>query len=122
MEKAPCGLARKPFHNQFAHVDENGSFWIEGECPLCSEMKNAENRIMIEADDDAFPLQESEFYGSPGMSIRVWLAGQALACLRCSGCGTTYDNEQGTMLSITETADAAVRLADAVLARLNKPF
>ncbi len=34
-----CGLERKPFHNQYAHVDENGGFWLEGECPACDRLR-----------------------------------------------------------------------------------
>lgn len=33
-----CGLQRKPFCNQFAHVNEAGSFWLEGECPCCGQI------------------------------------------------------------------------------------
>ncbi len=43
------------------------------------------------------------------MTVRAWLAGQALACLKCDG----------THRNITEVADAAVCLADAVILRLN---
>jgi len=34
-QPTPCGMTRKPFHNQFAHVDANGGFWLEAECPAC---------------------------------------------------------------------------------------
>jgi hypothetical protein len=30
-----CGLERRPFDNQWAHVDANGGFWLEAECPAC---------------------------------------------------------------------------------------
>jgi hypothetical protein len=32
---ALCGLRRRPFHNQWAHVDANDGFWLEAECPAC---------------------------------------------------------------------------------------
>jgi hypothetical protein len=34
-----CGLTRKPFHTQHAHVDENGGFWLESECPVCARLR-----------------------------------------------------------------------------------
>lgn len=39
-----CGMARKPFgtKGQFAHVAENGSFWLESECPACRDLRSPE--------------------------------------------------------------------------------
>jgi hypothetical protein len=34
-----CGMERKPFHNQHAHVDKNGGFWLEAECPACAQFR-----------------------------------------------------------------------------------
>jgi hypothetical protein len=34
-----CGMERKPFHNQYAHVDANGGFWLEAECPACATIR-----------------------------------------------------------------------------------
>ncbi len=61
---------------------------------------------MIRANDPAFP---SSAYGGPSIDVRTWLAGQALAALRC---GSHPED-------IRQTAANAVRLADAVLAVLN---
>lgn len=36
-----CGMDRKPFHNQFAHVDKNGGFWLETECPTCAAFRTS---------------------------------------------------------------------------------
>ena len=34
-----CGLERKPFHNQHAHVNKAGGFWLEAECPCCTRFR-----------------------------------------------------------------------------------
>jgi hypothetical protein len=68
--------------------------------------KNAANTSELKAFGDmpAFPTQDGPF--TDGMTIRCWLAGQALAAL--GGRGKSL------------TANEAVELADAVIARLNK--
>ena len=62
---------------------------------------------MIDPDAPAYPACR---YGSPqGMSIRVWLTGQALSGLFGNGC----------IGSIEDRAGAAVKAADAAIAALN---
>ncbi len=69
---------------------------------------------MINKDMPAFPCQPLDSSGNPitefcvGISIRAWLAGQALAA--------TADRD----VPMTEIAEDAVRIADAVIAELNK--
>ena len=36
-----CGMERKPFHNQYAHVDANGGFWLEADCHACARFRTA---------------------------------------------------------------------------------
>ncbi len=55
----------------------------------------------------AFP--ETENYGRPGMTLRDWFAGQALA--------SVADNVEET---VDDIADWAYRLADAMLKRREK--
>lgn len=64
----------------------------------------------------AFP-QNATVEASPGMSLRDWFAGQALAGL-CAA-----HNERGvwTTASSPSTADFAYTLADAMLAEREKP-
>lgn len=67
---------------------------------------------MIKPDDPAFPLTGEQFTSRlpTGMTIRTWLAGQALAGL--SGTGNIQSGET--------IASAAVIAADRVIAKLNK--
>jgi hypothetical protein len=44
-----CGMERKPFHNQHAHVDRNGGFWLEAECPACAAIRTPTVLALAEA-------------------------------------------------------------------------
>jgi len=74
---------------------------------------------MSEPINDGGPAFPEAGYSQPngsfawpisGMSLRVWLAGQAIAGL-CAG----------SNLDVAETIEYAVEIADAVLAKLSKP-
>ncbi len=47
-----CGLKRKPFHTQFAHVDTNDGFWLETECPACARLRTPQVLSLAQAAFD----------------------------------------------------------------------
>lgn len=50
-----CGMDRKPFHNQHAHVDKNGSFWLEAECLACARLRTPTVLSLAQAAYDERP-------------------------------------------------------------------
>ena len=61
----------------------------------------------------AFPRPTSDVPGQPGMSLRDWLAGQAVI-------GLVQFADSPTRLSPSEMAEAAFKIADAMLKQRDK--
>lgn len=73
-----CGMERKPFHNQYAHVDKSGGFWLEADCPACKRLRTPQVLALARAavDEAGEPCRRcgggrEQFY-------------------RCRGCGKVY--------------------------------
>jgi hypothetical protein len=104
---ALCGSRRRPFHNQWAHVDANDGFWLEAECPACRPLLTPAvlgiaRRAYDERDFAALPVLADalEEAGCREESVlrhlRGWeqcpecldpLDGARLYCTRCGGSG-----------------------------------
>jgi len=88
-----CGRARKPFHNQYAHVSENGGFWLESECGDCQRIRTPDvlaiaSRIYDTRDWDAMPMLADalETSGCEDARVLEWLRGD-VECVACRGAG-----------------------------------
>ena len=78
-----CGLDRKPFHTQFAHVAENGGFWLEAECPACDELRTPAVRAVAAA-----VYNERRFHELPVLADALEEAGCGdRVCPVCDGTG-----------------------------------
>lgn len=89
-----CGMARKPFHNQYAHVDANGGFWLEAECPACDRLRTPTVRqiaqaIYAERAWDRLPILADalEEAGCTDAAILGHLRDK-VTCPKCLGCGS----------------------------------
>jgi hypothetical protein len=92
-----CGLSRRPFHNQWAHVDVNGSFWLEDECPVCRPLRTPAvlgiaRRAYDLRDWDALPVLADalEEAGCEDTEVLGHLRGWG-RCGTCLGRGASAD-------------------------------
>lgn len=84
----------------------------------------AENPRAFPSADSRGPLGEGLMQGSPGMSLRDWFAGQALAAMQIDHDGkySQADLRSGhALLAAQWRATAAYRIADAMLAERETP-
>jgi len=107
-----CGLKRKPFHNQYAHVDAYGGFWLEPECPFCAELRTPTVLSLAAALYDGGDcaaalcdaLQES---GAPA-ELAEHFRPRGEKCRHCGGNGslTGWNLLVSTTAAITRTCPA----------------
>lgn len=85
-----CGMERKPFHNQHAHVNDSGGFWLEHECPACARIRSDLVMSLAEAayasaGDDGVLSSDHLFVLSDALEDDGLCSGIVLERLRMGG-------------------------------------
>jgi hypothetical protein len=114
-----CGMERNPFHNQHAHVDKQGGFWLEAECPACARLRTPTVVALANAAYDhraARACQNCDGYGR-GIEGKH---GRNFECPDCNGTGKVEDGtlENDTLAVLADALSDAGCCDETILTHL----